>query len=93
MWTLHPNVAWLEDGSGRIHAMNLPDGEIVVLDEVASVIFHDVAGHVDPLVQARERWPEEAEEAVIGVVDFLDQLHTMGIVTLGGVDHDGEPQP
>lgn len=79
-YRLHPDASYIVEGD-RAYALALPDGELIVLDGTAAVIFGDVAEGSDPVRTGLTRWGEEARG---GIMDFLQQLEELNLVESDG---------
>lgn len=79
-YQVHPDVAWVGDEEWQVHAMRLPDGDPIVLEGPAAMIFLDVVEGHDPVAEALGRWPEDASAVEAGTASFLEDLVQAGVL-------------
>lgn len=79
-WHLSPDTAWAVDqDTGIVHAMVVPDGTPVALEASAAAVFTDIDEGLDPIAEAVQRWPDE-EGVEEGTLAFVRTLVQMGLV-------------
>ncbi|MGJ6980395.1 hypothetical protein ACSDQ9_07675 [Aestuariimicrobium soli] len=85
VWRVHPDTAWhLDPASGAVHAMRMPDGRPVTLEDIAALVFTDVAAGDDPVAACLERWPDEPGVAETTAA-FVRELVEAGVLEEIGV--------
>lgn len=77
------DCAWvIDESTGTIYALKLPDGRPIALESVAAIIFTDIAEGLDPIAEATARWSEVGQQVAEAASDFVDELVAAGLVVI-----------